>query len=81
MFLFYRRDQHTDEAVADCVTALRKLAEDCGFVDKRLPLDIMMRDRFLGGLMYETVQRRIFAEHNFKFDLAYDVAVTAKATS
>ncbi|KAG0423071.1 hypothetical protein HPB47_001139 [Ixodes persulcatus] len=55
-FLFYKRDQHAGETVADYVTALRKLAEDC-------------------------VQQRLLAERNLTFDVAYDLAVTAEATS
>ncbi|CAN7978868.1 unnamed protein product [Ixodes persulcatus] len=80
-FLFYKRDQHAGETVAEYVTALRKLAEDCGFGDRQLPLEIMMRDRFVCGIAPERVQQRLLAERNLTFDVAYDLAVTAETTS
>ncbi|XP_049517164.1 uncharacterized protein LOC125942945 [Dermacentor silvarum] len=80
-FLFYRRNQAADESVADYVTALRKLTEDCGFGDKQLPLDVMMRDRFVCGIKNEAVQQRLLAEPNLTFQVAYDMAVTAEATA
>ncbi|XP_054917255.1 uncharacterized protein [Dermacentor andersoni] len=80
-FLFYKRNQAAEESVADYVTALRKLAEDCGFGDEQLPLDIMMRDRFVCGLQNEAVQQRLIAEHDLTFNVAYDMAATAEATA
>ncbi|XP_070385738.1 uncharacterized protein [Dermacentor albipictus] len=80
-FLFYKRNQAVEESVADYVTALRKLAEDCGFGDEQLPLDIMMRDRFVCGLQNEAVQQRLLAEHDLTFNVAYDMAATAEATA
>lgn len=79
-FLFYKRNQAQGESVADYVTALRKLAENCGFGDKTLPLDEMMRDRFVFGINNEAVQQRLLAERNLTFAVAYDMAVTAEAT-
>ncbi|XP_077492279.1 uncharacterized protein LOC144103435 [Amblyomma americanum] len=80
-FLFYRRNQAAEESVADYVTALRKLAEDCGFGSAQLPLDVMMRDRFVCGLRNEGVQQRLLAEHSLTFKVAYDLATTAEATA
>ncbi|XP_075527628.1 uncharacterized protein LOC142559838 [Dermacentor variabilis] len=80
-FLFYKRNQAAEESVADYVTALRKLAEDCGFGDVQLPMDIMMRDRFVCGLQNEAVQQRLLAEHDLTFNVAYDMAATAEATA
>ncbi|KAK8756643.1 hypothetical protein V5799_000656 [Amblyomma americanum] len=80
-FLFYRRNQAAEESVADYVTALRKLAEDCGFGSAQLPLDVMMRDRFVCGLRNEGVQQRLLAEHSLTFKFAYDLATTAEATA
>ncbi|XP_075559322.1 uncharacterized protein LOC142590796 [Dermacentor variabilis] len=80
-FLFYKRNQAAEDSVADYVTALRKLAEDCGFVDEQLPLDIMMRDRFVCGLQNEAVQQRLLEEHDLTFNVAYDMAATAEATA
>ncbi|XP_054930706.2 uncharacterized protein [Dermacentor andersoni] len=80
-FLFYKTNQAADESVADYITALRKLAEDCGFGDEQLPLDIMMRDRFVSGLQNEAVQQRLVAKHDLTFNVAYDMAATAEATA
>ncbi|XP_070389446.1 uncharacterized protein [Dermacentor albipictus] len=80
-FLFYKRNQAAEESVADYVTALRKLAEDCGFGDVQLPLGIMMRDRFVCGLQNEAVHQRLLAEHDLTFKVAYDMAATAEATA
>ncbi|XP_065310651.1 uncharacterized protein [Dermacentor albipictus] len=80
-FLFYKRNQAAEESVAHYVTALRKLAEYCGFGDDQLPLDIMMRDRFVCGLQNEAVQRRLLAEHDLTFNVAYDMAATAEVTA
>ncbi|XP_049269054.1 uncharacterized protein LOC125757516 [Rhipicephalus sanguineus] len=80
-FLFYRRNQAADESVADYVMVLRKLTEDCGFGDKQLPLDVMMRDRFVCGIKNEAVRQRLLAEPNLAFQVAYDMAVAAEATA
>ncbi|XP_070389416.1 uncharacterized protein [Dermacentor albipictus] len=80
-FLFYKRNQAAEESVADYVTALRKLAEDCGFGDEQLPLDIMMRDHFVCGLQNEAVKQRLLAEHDLAFNVAYNMAATAVATA
>ncbi|XP_075559299.1 uncharacterized protein LOC142590759 [Dermacentor variabilis] len=80
-FLFYKRNQAVEESVADYVTALRKLAEDCGFGDVQLPMDILMRDRFVCGIQNEAVQQRLLAEHDLTFNVAYDMAATAEATA
>lgn len=79
--LFYKRDQHADKAVADYVTVLHKLAEDCVFGDEQLPLHIMMGDRFVCSLACERVQPHLLAEHSLTFGLAYDLDVTAEDTS
>ncbi|XP_049524025.1 uncharacterized protein LOC125945778 [Dermacentor silvarum] len=80
-FLFCRRNQAAEKSVADYVTVLQKLAEDCGFGDKQLPLEAMMRDRFSCGIKNEAVQQRLLAEHNLTFQVAYDMALTAEATA
>ncbi|XP_042146264.1 uncharacterized protein LOC121835824 [Ixodes scapularis] len=78
--LFYLRNQAQGEAASEYVTALRKLAEDCGFGDKQLPLDVMMRDRFVCGIKNEAVQQRLLAERDLTFEVAYDMTLTAEAT-
>lgn len=62
---FQKRDQHTGEDLKDFVRELRKLAQDCkygGGADK-LPLDIMLRDRFVAGIRDEKLQRYLCRRH------------------
>ncbi|XP_037520686.1 uncharacterized protein LOC119397325 [Rhipicephalus sanguineus] len=83
---FQRRDQRHDEMVSDYVTALKKLAADCNFgtsVDAAanptmLPLDVMLRDRFVCGLRNEQVQQRLFSEKDLTFKRAFDIALRAE---
>ncbi|KAH6945594.1 hypothetical protein HPB50_009278 [Hyalomma asiaticum] len=63
------------------MTALRRLAENYGFGDKTLPMDEMMRDRFVFGIDNEAVQQRLLAEKDLTFAMAYDAVVTAEATT
>ncbi|XP_075748076.1 uncharacterized protein LOC142814003 [Rhipicephalus microplus] len=69
-FWFYRRNQASDEWVADYVTALRKRVDDCRLGDKPLPLDIMMRDHFVCSIKNEAAQQGLLAEQNLAFQVA-----------
>lgn len=83
---FQRRDQKHDETVSDYVTALKKLAADCNFGTSAdtaanptmLPMDVMLRDRFVCGLRNEQVQQRLFAEKDLTFKKAFDLALRAE---
>ncbi|KAK8773502.1 hypothetical protein V5799_011964, partial [Amblyomma americanum] len=44
-----------------------------------LPLDVMLRDRFVCGLSDESLQQRMFAEKDLTFNKAYDIAVRAES--
>lgn len=78
---FYKRNHATTETVTGNVTALRKLEEDCGFSNKLLPLNGIMRDRFFYGISNGTVQLRLLAAHELSFETANDLAATAEATA
>ncbi|XP_037529456.1 uncharacterized protein K02A2.6-like [Rhipicephalus sanguineus] len=43
-----------------------------------LPLDVMLRDRFVCGLRNEQVQQRLFAEKDLTFKRAFDIALRAE---
>ncbi|KAM7287649.1 uncharacterized protein ISCGN_031340 [Ixodes scapularis] len=83
---FQRRDQEVGETVSAYVTALKKLAADCNFgtsADQAtnptvLPLEVMLRDRFVCGLRSEQVQQRLFAEKDLTFQKAFDFALRAE---
>ncbi|XP_075539869.1 uncharacterized protein LOC142574731 [Dermacentor variabilis] len=79
--VFSKRDQHDAESVADYVTALRKLAENCGFNDNQLPLHVMLRDRLVFGISDSIVQQRLLADKDLTFKTAYDLAVMAEAAA
>ncbi|KAK8784126.1 hypothetical protein V5799_009508, partial [Amblyomma americanum] len=44
-----------------------------------LPLDVMLRDRFVCGLCDESLQQRMFAEKDLTFNKAYDITVRAES--
>ncbi|XP_077564530.1 uncharacterized protein LOC144179991 [Haemaphysalis longicornis] len=44
-----------------------------------LPLDVMLRDRFVCGLRDENLQQRLFAEKELTFTKAYDFAIRAES--
>ncbi|XP_037507352.1 uncharacterized protein LOC119383342 [Rhipicephalus sanguineus] len=94
---FQRRDQQPGESIAVYVAALRKLAADCNFgvgalpaaeatattaaATTALPLDIMLRDRFVCGIRNELVQQRLFAERDLTFQKAFDLAERAESAA
>lgn len=49
--------------------------------DTKLPLDVMLRDRFVCGIRDELLQQRLFAEKNLTFASALDIAVRAESAS
>ena len=65
-FRFHRRNQRSDESVADFVAELRRLAKDCEFRDH---LDEALRDRFVCGLLNEATQKRLLTEPNLTMQL------------
>ncbi|KAL3188913.1 hypothetical protein MRX96_003065 [Rhipicephalus microplus] len=81
VYVFSKRDQHDGETVADYVTALRKLAENCGFNDKQHPLAIMLRNRLVFGISDSIVQQRLLADKNLTFATAYDLAITSESAA
>lgn len=52
-------------------------ATDCN--PTLLPLDVMLRDRFVCGLRDENLQQRLFAEKELTFTKAYDFAIRAES--
>ena len=77
-FRFHRRNQRSDESVADFVAELRRLAKDCEFRDH---LDEALRDRFVCGLLNEATQKRLLTESNLTFNKAIEVAQSAETAT
>ncbi|KRY99853.1 hypothetical protein T11_16783, partial [Trichinella zimbabwensis] len=72
---FHKRSQRPNESITEYVAALRNLSENCNFGNT---LDDMLWDRFVGGIRYEAIQRRLLAEPNLTFDLAQKIAIAAE---
>ncbi|XP_046748866.1 uncharacterized protein LOC124412792 [Diprion similis] len=89
---FHKRDQLEDESLQDFVHELRKLAQDCKFGGRtqKLPLETMLRDRFVAGIRNEELQRYLCRRHEemvtesnpdgLTLDKALEIARSAKLT-
>lgn len=62
---FHKRNQLENESLQDFVRELKKLAQDCKFggPTEILPLEIMLRDRFVAGIRNEELQRYLCRRH------------------
>ncbi|KMQ89188.1 hypothetical protein RF55_11202 [Lasius niger] len=62
---FHKRIQRENETLKEFVREIRKLALDCKFTgpDGQLPLNIMLRDRFVAGIRNEEMQRYLCQRH------------------
>ena len=70
-FHFHKRDQATQESIADFDAALRKLAVHCEFGNH---LQETLRDRFVYGLRHEAIQRRLLLESTLTYAKAIEIA-------
>ncbi|XP_003369626.1 hypothetical protein Tsp_05032 [Trichinella spiralis] len=69
------RKQHPGETVAEFIADLRRLAQDCNFVD----LETMLRDRLVCGVRNEAVQLQLFAQKVLTFQMTQEEALSAEA--
>ncbi len=77
-FVFNKRQQQTDELVADYVAALRKLSVHCKFGDF---LDDALRDRFVCGLRSEAMQKKLLIETELTFKRAIEIAQSMQSAA
>lgn len=89
---FHKRDQLEDESLQEFVHELRRLAQDCKFggPTQKLPLEIMLRDRFVAGIRNEELQRYLCRRHEemvtdtnpdgLTLDKALEIARSAEST-
>ena len=63
-FHFHRRNQGTNESIADYVAELRSLASSCQF---EAYLDEAPRDRFVSGILSEATQRSLLSQEKPTF--------------
>ncbi|XP_071580115.1 uncharacterized protein [Temnothorax nylanderi] len=62
---FHKRNQGNNETLQEFVSEIRKLALDCKFTGPagKLPLETMLRDRFVAGIANEELQRYLCRRH------------------
>ncbi|UYV69217.1 K02A2.6-like, partial [Cordylochernes scorpioides] len=75
-FLFNKRNQG-DESVSAYIAELRKLSEDCEFVD----LDDRLRDKLVCGLRNESLVKRLLSEKDLTFEKAVNLAICDESAS
>uniref|UniRef100_A0A670HXL9 CCHC-type domain-containing protein n=1 Tax=Podarcis muralis TaxID=64176 RepID=A0A670HXL9_PODMU len=72
---FYAKQQAPGETITGFVTSLRQAARFCNFSE----LENMLRDRLVGGLKDEKLQRRLYAKKNLTFQVALEEALAMEA--
>ena len=70
-FHCHNREQAVDETIADFDAALRKLATHCQFGET---LEDALLDRFVCGLRYDAIQRRLLSETTLTYPKALEIA-------
>ena len=70
-FRFHRRNQVTNENIAEYLAELRRLTTHCKFGTF---LEEALRDRLVCGLRSESMQKRLLAEKNLTLKTALDLA-------
>lgn len=73
--LFYSRNQYQNESIADYIKELKGMASSCGFINDQIPLDIMLRDRFILGIFDNQLQQDLIATPDITFQTAYNKAL------
>ncbi|XP_077792740.1 uncharacterized protein LOC144329275 [Podarcis muralis] len=72
---FYAKRQAPGETITGFVTSLRQAARFCNFSE----LENMLRDRLIGGLKDEKLQRRLYAKKDLTFQVALEEALATEA--
>ena len=75
-FYFHRRNQDTNESIAEYVAELRKLAAPCEFGDY---LNEALRDRFVCGLLSKSTQKRLLSEVDLSLTKTVSIAQSMEA--
>lgn len=74
---FYHRDQAPGETINQYVTALRRAARHCEFVN----LEDYLLDRLVSGVRDQNLKRRLIVNHELTFQMALDEACAAELAS
>ncbi len=70
-FSFYKRDRKSGESVNEYKVELRRLSENCNFGEN---IDTYLRDRFVCGLISESVQQKLLPVKTLNLDSALEIA-------
>ncbi|XP_045445764.1 uncharacterized protein LOC123653827 [Melitaea cinxia] len=71
-YKFMKRVQLPNESIAEFVAALKKLAQTCNF---GAHLERSLRDKFVHGLRYENIVKRLFNEDKLTFTTVVNIAI------
>ncbi|CDW58922.1 hypothetical protein TTRE_0000724801 [Trichuris trichiura] len=74
-FHFYKRDQRTNESIADFVAELRRLSEHCNLGSG---IDTALRDRLVCSIADEALERWLLVEQVGTFDVALKEALATE---
>ena len=77
-FQFHKRDMKVGETVLQYIAELRKLASYCKFDAN---LNDSLRDRFVCGLRYENIQKRLLSESELTLDKAIELAIAMETAA
>lgn len=75
-YRFFSRSRNMDEPVADFVTSLNRLAEDCNFGGFR---ERMLRDRIVGGINDDAMRTRLLEIPDLSLETAKNTVVAIEA--
>ncbi|UYV80805.1 K02A2.6-like, partial [Cordylochernes scorpioides] len=73
----FNKHNQGNEPIATYIAELRRLSENCEFVD----LDDRLRDRLLCGLKKESLVKRLLSEKDLTFEKAIDIALCDESAS
>ncbi|GFR90881.1 hypothetical protein ElyMa_004314700 [Elysia marginata] len=75
-FKFHKKkNQDSSESIPKFITTIKRLSEHCNFGAN---LNTALRDRFVCGLKYVNIQKRLLQEQNLTFDTATNLALATK---
>ena len=70
-YKFNTRMRAPQESIVTYVTALREIAQDCGFGDS---ISDMIRDRLVCGVQHDGIQKKLLAEKDLTYDKVLELA-------
>lgn len=75
--VFERCNQDENESAAEYIAKLREIAKECNFEDK---LEERLRDRLVGGIKDQAVQKRLLMEKKLTLTQAIQLITTAETS-